>query len=148
MRHAKNVWKESVEMNELLSRNVMRKMMTRLKKEDDATRKELCVKTEKSTKFMIKKWGEDKKAGLANGMLKDDPAIAEFRDLSVFNGEYKPDEAGEDAKYNVIGDINLSENEKALLSNNPKLAILSKLDEEQMKRELDSAGIKMRWDQV
>ena len=47
---------------------------------------------------------------------------------------------------NVIGDLVLSSEEKQVLKNNPKLAILSQVDEETLDRELEVAGIKVRWD--
>ena len=48
--------------------------------------------------------------------------------------------------FNIIGDIALSDNEKLVLNNNPKLATLDKLDEAGLHKELEVARVKTRWD--
>ena len=61
-----------------------------------------------------------------------DPVILEkYGGVSVWKGKYNAKFSEDDAenKFNVIGDIEkgLSDNEKKILSNNRKLAILEKL---------------------
>ena len=40
----------------------------------------------------------------------------------------------------------MSNNEKKVLNNNPKLAVLERFDEETLIRELEVAGVKVRWE--
>ena len=72
--------------------------------------------------------------------------IAKFSSLSVLNGNYNVSNQTIAETFNVIGDIALDEFESELLNNNPKLSILERFDEETLLRELEVAGIKVRWE--
>ena len=69
--------------------------------------------------------------------------------ISVFGGKYRDaDDVEETTGVNIIGNIELSEDEISVLSNNPKLAIVSRFDEENMDKELVLAATKVRWDMM
>ena len=55
----RNVWKKSMEKNEMFGKNVVRKMITRLKKEADVLRGEIFEKNEKAKRFKKEKWKEE-----------------------------------------------------------------------------------------
>ena len=77
--------------------------------------------------------------------MSEDPEVEKYKNLSVFNDGYEDEIEGE-VFTNVIGEVNLTQNEKKVLANSPKLAILGKLDQEVVKRELEVTGMKSRWD--
>ena len=46
----------------------------------------------------------------------------------------------------MVGNVELSENEKKILNNNLQLAILDEFNEETLEREVENVGIKAKWD--
>ena len=69
---------------------------------------------------------------------QEDPKLKEYAQLSVFNGKYK--ETADITKtggVNVIGNVVLSDEEKKVLGNNPKMAVVTKFDEEVFDKELE-----------
>ena len=61
------------------------------------------------------------------------------------NGDYIEKEPTED-KVLVIGDIVLNDNEKRVLTMNPKFAVYKEIDLEEVEKNLAVGGIKTRWD--
>ena len=113
----RNVWKKSMEKNEMFGKNVIRKMITRFNSDSDKLRSELKTKNSKALAFKVRKWSS---GDIQQKKMFDDLAVAKYKDLSIFCGEYKVEnEAGCDV--NVVSDVQLTTEERVLLSNNPKL---------------------------
>ena len=69
-----------------------------------------------------------------------------YEGVSVFSGTYRGELETSSQNFNVIGEVVLTENEKKMLNNNPKLAILDVFDEETLERDIEVAGMKVRRD--
>ena len=63
----------------------------------------------------------------------------------MLKGDFIERETDEN-KVIVIGDIKLSENEERVLSLNPKYGVYTDIEQEDVEKELEVAGIKSRWD--
>ena len=56
-------------------------------------------------------------------------------------GQYRSNEADVTEYFNVVGEIELNEDERSILNNNPKLAVLERFDEETLLTEASVRGI-------
>ena len=147
IRRGRNVWRRSLTEREDISTGQVNKMLKRIQKKTEEVRKEVQKKHQKAEQFKIKKWSTNAKPGT----LKNSQKLRGFEAVSVLNGAFKDDDE-EDVRlnscrnFNVIGEVELSENEVRILENNPKLAILDEFDEELLENEVEAAGMKVRWD--
>ena len=75
-------------------------------------------------------------------MFKDEHRLQDYSEVSVFKGGYREETKNDDkARVNIIGDIQLSEEEMLILGNNPKLAILGQVDQELVEQELEKSVV-------
>ena len=74
-RYAKYEWKNSVENDDLLSKNVVRNMLARIRKEEKKLRETLKQKNLRSTKFKIDKWKTKSTDELDSRNLRNDPEL-------------------------------------------------------------------------
>ena len=134
-------YRRRIQADGSLGKNVVRKIVTRLNSEAERLRKDISEKNRRSMVFKEKKWKSQEVQGGDQLPFQTDQELMGYHSLSVFNGKYVEPDEDEVEKVNVIGDIELSENETNLLRNKPKLAVLGKLEEEVLERELEVAGI-------
>ena len=79
--------------------------------------------------------------------FREDPKLKRYEALTVFGQKYREESSLKVTKgVNIIGDIRLSEDETKVLEYNPKMAVLPKYVEEEVDKEIELAGVKVRWD--
>ena len=131
-RRERNKWKEKVEKCGDLEKNIKRNLLNKVGKNARRTRDTVKLKNEKAVEFKIKKWALENDDA---SEMYDDKELVGYKGLSVFNGRHGRDSyEDEENVVNIIGDVMLSKEERRLLSNNPKLAVLGKVDDEMIKR--------------
>ena len=134
-RWERDKWRKDLEKNGVFSKGQVQKMICRLKKESDTLRTEFQGKNLRSKEHKIKKWKEN--SGVIKNVNKETEAeISKFSGLSVLNGKYRENTEEDVELFNVVGDVVLSDNERKVLNNNPKLAVLERFDVELLIREL------------
>ena len=145
-RWRRDSWRKEVETRPDYDSGKVQRMVRRMKTEADVVRKEIDDKNSKSIRFKTKKWEIETKNVKEENLFKNEERLKGYEGISVFGGAYKEENGIEFRGVNVVGNIVLSAEERLVLENNPKLAIISKLDEENLDKELEMAACKVRWD--
>lgn len=123
-------------------KNGTRKLVERFQGEASKLRETLIEKNVRSVEMKLKKWGSEEPE---KKKMSEDKAVEKYKELSVFTGEYSG--MIEDEVFtNIVGDIDLTDDEKKVLANSPKVAILNQVNNEEVERELEITGMKTRWD--
>ena len=130
-----------MENSEVLEKGKVKNMINVLQRRTSILREKTITKNTNSVAHLVKKWTENSKDD--SEQLR--PELEGFEGLSVMNGDYIEKEPTED-KVLVIGDIVLNDNEKRVLTMNPKFAVYKEIDLEEVEKNLAVGGIKTRWD--
>ena len=84
-RHQRNVWKRRLEERDDLSTGQVKKMLRRIHKRTEETKKEIEVKHAKAESFKVRKWSNN----LLEPKSKNCPELRGFEAISVINGPYR-----------------------------------------------------------
>ena len=117
-----------------------RKIMTQLRQEAKKRKEEMTRKFKKKVEHIKYKYScrqEDENKEVPEDML-------EFSDCSIFNKKKYDDLEEETYEIKVIGDVELSENEKKVLKLHPKFCVVGHLEEIQFEQEIEAALVKLR----
>ena len=130
-----------MENSEVFEKGKVKKMIKEIKVRTSSLREKTRVKNVKSVNHLIKKWKVESK----DDSERSRPEIEGFENLSVLKGDFIERETDEN-RVLVIGDIKLNENEERVLTMNPKYGVYTEIEQEEVEKELEVAGIKSRWD--
>ena len=117
-----------------------RKTQEKLREKSDITREEHCKKFENKIQHLNKKYRESLEEKIK--IIPSD--IEELSRLGVFNPEKFREIKEEEYEIEIIGDIELSENEMKVLKLHPKFAILPRLVEGGLDLDEELANSKLR----
>ena len=141
LRSNRDSWRRDMENSEVFEKGKVNKMIKDIKMRSSSLREKVIVKNVKSVNHLIKKWKVESKDDSESSR----PEIEGFENLSVLKGDFIERETDEN-RVLVIGDIKLNENEERVLTMNPKYGVYTDIEQEDVEKELEVAGIKSRWD--
>ena len=141
LRSNRDSWRRDMENSEVFEKGKVNKMIKDIKMRSSSLREKTIVKNVKSVNHLIKKWKSESK----DDSERSRPEIEGFENLSVLKGDFIERETDEN-RVLVIGDIKLNENEERVLTMNPKYGVYTDIEQEDVEKELEVAGIKSRWD--
>ena len=72
--------------------------------------------------------------------------MEKFKNLTIFRKDKYEEIEVKDTEITVIGEIELSEEEKSILKRTPKFALPEELKEHTMKEEIEKAFCKISWE--
>ena len=119
-----------------------RKIMTQLRQEAKKRKEEMTRKFMKKVEHIKHKYSyscrqEDENKKVPEDMLK-------FSDCSIFDKKKYDDLEEETYEIKVIGEVDLSENEKKVLKPHPKFCVVGHLEEVHFEQEIEAALTKLR----
>ena len=130
-----------MENSEVFEKGKVKNLIKEMQMRASTLRDKTIIKNAKSVTHLVKKWKEDSKDDSEPGR----PELEEFEGLNALKGDFIEKESAENIVL-VIGDIKLNDNEKRVLTMNPKFGVYTEIEPEEVEKELEVGGVKTRWD--
>ena len=139
-RSTRTSWRKDMENKEVFEKGKVKNLIKDLQMRASTLRNKLITKNNKSIAHLVKKWKVDSK----DDSEQVRPELEGFEGLSAMTGDFIEKEPEEDIVL-VIGDIELNDNEKKVLSMNPKFGVYTEIDLEEVVKDIAVGGVKTRW---
>ena len=123
-RSMRTSWRNKVENSEVLEKGKVKNMINVLQRRTSILREKMITKNTNSVAHLVKKWTENSKDD--SEQLR--PELEGFEGLSVMNGDYIEKEEHTEENVLVIGDVVLNDNEKRVMTMNPKFAVFTEIN--------------------